>query len=311
WLQRAQQAENSLAVAGTRFTEIQAGQSIQRIEERFWRQGARAQRIEILAPAARRGEVLLFRAGQWIAYRPGEKEAFELPRLPLQGAQLLQIAIDLVQAGLVEAEPMGEGVVLGRACVVVRLQLVRPPALKRQPPEKRAPFPASVSLWIDKETGLILRREVALHPNAPALRTEITRLELNPFLTPELFQLPADVVVRPLAGVYRTVEEAQRAVSFPIRVPSYLPAGAELERVMVQTRGRTRVVMLHYCTPTARFTLFQAYKSPHNSFALKKRPARRDAHFWQDGDYSFGIVGNLPKGEIDKIANSLSRASRN
>jgi anti-sigma factor RsiW len=50
WLQRAQQAEETLAVAGARVVEITAGRTVQRIEERFWRQGARAERIEVLAP---------------------------------------------------------------------------------------------------------------------------------------------------------------------------------------------------------------------------------------------------------------------
>jgi len=303
WLQRAQQAEETLAVAGARVVEITAGRTVQRIEERFWRQGARAERIEILAPPERRGEVLLYRGGRWLAVRPNAKEAFEMPRMPIQGALLLKTAVELVQRGVVLAETLPDAAVLGRSCVVVRLTLARPALQHDEPP--RSMFPAAVTLWIDKETGYALKREIALREGAPVMRMELTRLELNPRLSPELFTLPPDVVVRPLGGVYETVEEAQRAVGFPIRTPSYLPTGATLERVMVQPRLSGQIVVLHYRTPSARFSIFQAHKSRPAEFGGKRRRGRPHAHFWQSGDYWFGIVGSLPKAEIERIAQSL------
>ncbi|MCX7994118.1 MAG: hypothetical protein N2651_10685 [Fimbriimonadales bacterium] len=310
WLQRAQQAESSLVIAGVRITEIQAGRSVRRIEERFWRQGARSERIEILAPPERRGEILIFREGRWLVYRPSDKEALELSRMPLPGNLLLQTAIELIQAGIVQSEPPVETTLNGRTCVLLRLSLARPKPPRGVSPERREPFPASVSLWIDKETGVILRREVTMHPNAPALRTEITRLEINPRITPDMFNLPPGVVARPLEGTYKTVEEAQRVVPFPIRTPAYLPEKATLERVLVRWRGpgRAPVVILHYQTPSARFSLFQAYKTRDSAFQRpSKRPERLNVRFWQDDDYVFGLVGDLPRAEIEKIARSLSR----
>lgn len=310
WLQRAQQAESSLAVAGVRITEIRLGRSTQRIEERFWRQGRRAERIEILAPPARRGEVLIFRGGRWVALRPDQKEAFELPPMPLQGTQLLQKAVELLQSGVLQSDPPTEATLLGRECVVLHLRLVRPDGALSKPEEKRPPFPASVSLWIDKETGFVLRSDLAMRPNAPALRTEITRLELNPRLTPDLFTVPAGIVVRPLGGEYKTVEEAQRAVPFPIRTPSYLPQGATLERVLVRRRPpeNTPVVILHYQVSGTRFSVFQSRSKGNAEFPRPdRRPERLNVYFWQDGDYRFGIVGNLPQSEIERIAKSMNR----
>ncbi|MCX7926260.1 MAG: hypothetical protein N2554_10680 [Fimbriimonadales bacterium] len=312
WLQRAQQAESSLAVAGVRVTELQVGRSVRRLEERFWRQGARAERIEILAPPERRGEVLLFRGGRWVAFRPDAKEAFELPDNLPQGAPLIQKAIELTQAGVLQAELLPESTQLGRDCAVVRLSRPRLPQGRSSPPSKVPHFPASISLWIDKETGLILRYETSMHRNAPVLRMEMTRLELNPRLSPDLFTLPQGVVVRPLGGEYKSVEEAQRDVSFPIRVPSYLPTGAKLERVLVRRRppDNAPIVILLYQTPNARFSVFQArQKGEFDPQRPGRRPDRLNMRFWRDGDYSFGIVGNLPRAEIEKIAASLSRSA--
>lgn len=312
WLQRAQQAEETLNLAGVRLTEMRVGRNPQRIEERFWRQGTRAERIEILAPADRQGEVLLLREGRWMAYRPSAKEVLELPRMPLQGVQLLKMAVDLIEAGVVQAEMLPEATLLGRSCVVLRLSLARPDFQRKPPPERRAPFPASVVLWIDKETGLILKREVAMRPNEPVLRTEITRLELNPRLPPDMFTLPQGVVARPLVGEYKSLEDAQRSVSFSIRTPGYLPAGANLERILVRRRpvDNAPIVVLYYQTPNARFSIFQAYKMRDAAFQRPRRPERHNTRFWQDGDYSFGIVGNLPQAEIERIAKSLSRTGQ-
>jgi hypothetical protein len=105
--------------------------------------------------------------------------------------------------------------------------------------------------------------------------------------------------------VYETIEEAQRAVGFPIRTPSYLPTGATLERVMVQMRASGQVVVLHYRTPSARFSIFQAFKNRPAEFEGKRRRGRPHAQFWQSGDYWFGIVGSLPKARIERIAQSL------
>lgn len=303
WLQRAQQAEETLAIAGVRVVEIATGRTVRRIEERFWRQGARAERIEVLAPLERRGEVLLYRGGRWLVMHPNTNEAYEMPPLPIYGARLFKTAAELVQSGVVLAELLPESTVLGRSCVVLRLTLVHPVPQRDAPP--RPAFPAAVTLWIDKSTGYALRREIALREGAPAMRMELTRIELNPRLAPELFSLPPDVVVRPLGGMYETVEAAQRAVGFLIRTPSYLPAGAQLERVIVQARPTGQIVVLHYRTPTARFSLFQAHKKRPTDFGGKRRRGRPNALFWQSGDYWFGLVGNLPKAELERIAQSL------
>lgn len=312
WLQRAQQAESQRAVAGVRVVELQVGRTWQRIEERFWRQGARAERIEIVAPAARQGDVLLLRDGRWVVYRPAAKQAYELPRVPLQSTQLIQLAIELAQKGIVLAELGGESSVAGRTCVEVRLRLTRPTLTRPAASDKRPAFPFAVTLWLDKETGLILRRELAMRPSTPAMRVEITQLDLNPRLSPELFTLPAGVVVRPLEGDYKTVEEAQRAVPFPIRTPTYLPPNTTLERVLVRYRPmqETPLVILHYRTPTARFSLFQARQRGEVSPWKPRKPHQRlNTLFWREGDYAFGLVGDLPQAELGRIANSLRRAT--
>lgn len=310
WLRRAHQAESTLAVAGTRIVELKVGRRLQRIEERFWRQGTRAERIEILAPPARQGEVLLLHEGRWVVYRPHTNEAYELPHSPLSGIQLLQRAIQLLQASKLQAKMLPETRIAGRRCVALHLSTTH--ATSSPTPPKRPPFPLAVALWIDKETGLLLRQEVQLHSGAPILRAEIVQLELNPRLPPKLFALPAGVVVRPLVGDYKTVDEAQRVVPFPIRTPTYVPPQTVLERVLVRRRPfqTTPVVILHYRSPQGRFSLVQAYQTRIlHSWRPRKSHERLNTLFWREGNYAFGLIGDLPQAELERIAESLKRAT--
>ncbi len=324
WLQRAAQAEKTLSVAGVRLTEFQIGNRTERIRERFWRRGEEAIRIEVLEPESFRDDVMIFREGRWVRHKLGTQEAYEIPFLPVQWSDdLLERATELLQAGVLSAEMRSEESVLGRSAVVLQLRLERPggrpprfgvpprrPEEAPGPPRKR-PFPFRATLWIDKATGLCLKHELELRPGAPVVRSEIVRLDLNPRLTADLFQLPEGVSVRRLGeNEYRSVEEAERAVGFRLRLPSYLPAGAVRERILVQPRGsrRMQMVAIRYRTPQGSFTLFQSRRPGRGGEFRPPAPPPRtelNAHFWQEGDYWFGIVGNLPKAEIERIAQSI------
>ncbi len=318
WLHRSAQAERQLMVAGVRVTEFQVGNRREQVRERFWRRGEQAVRIEIVEPAQFRGDVMIFHDGRWFRYKQGAQEAYEIPFLPGQWADdLMEQAVSLLQAGRLRAEIRSNETLLGRPTVVIQLQRERPggPPLRpegRTPPRgRKRPFPARATLWIDRETGLCLKYELELRPGAPLVRSEIVRLDLNPRLTPDLFQLPAGVTVRRLGeNEYASLEEAERAVGFKIRLPGYLPAGAVRERIIVQPRGPRgfQMVAIRYRTPQGNFTLFQSLRPNRGGEFRPPTPPSREnlrAHFWQEGDYWFGIVGNLPQAEIERIARSV------
>ncbi|MFQ3609886.1 MAG: hypothetical protein SNJ72_00180 [Fimbriimonadales bacterium] len=325
WLQRAAQAEKNLNVAGVRVTEFQLGNRVERVRERFWRRGEDAIRVEVLEPESFRGDVLIHRSGKWLRFKSGSQEAYEVPFLPGQWSDdLLERATELLQAGILSATMRPDENLLGRTVAVLQLRLERPEgrpprfgAPPRRPPEeppglaRKRPFPFRATLWIDKATGLCLKHELELRPGAPLVRSEIVRLELNPRLSPDLFQVPEGVVVRRLGeNEYTSLEETERAVGFRLRLPEYLPVGTVRERILVQPRGprRMQMVAIRYRTPQGSFTLFQARRPERGSaFRPPAPPARENlnAHFWQEGDYWFGIVGSLPKAELERIAQSI------
>ncbi len=313
WLQRALQAEKQKSLAGVRLTQLQIGARTELIRERFWQVGDRLMRVEVQEPASRRGEVFLLREGEWIRLPKEGKVAYVIPAPPFSATQLLEVGIDLLRKGVLTAEQLPDERVANRACMVIALQLnasraIRPPAQSNRPGRGTPPFPFRVTLWIDRETGLILKREIATRPGVVNLRSEIVRIELNPTLSREMFRLPEGVTINRLhKGGYHSLEEAQREAGFPIRLPSYLPADTQRGRIFVGRRGphNTLIVAIQYQCPQGRFTLFQAYK-PQAGFRPPRIPRKGiNARFWQDGDYWFGLVGNLPMAELQKVAESL------
>ena len=322
WLQRAVHAEQTLIVSGERTTEIRGGIRIQRIVERFWRQGGRAMRIEVVEPPERRGDVLLLKGEKGVLYRPGAKEAVPIPA-PLQVQErMLKHLLDVVQKKVMSIELKPAESVLNRPCVVLFLQIAEPP----DPPRRPGPSPfehgrhpmepirgitpfRSITLWVDRATGLVLRREVRFRRSAALVRTELTRVEFPKKLPPELFQLPEGVTVHPPdEGHFENIEEAQKAAGFPIRLPDYLPEDTRRESIIVRRIRERVLVAIRYRCPQGDFTLFQTL-TPKADFRLPEPPKHRpfNAHFWQAGDYWFGLVGTLPKEEMERVARSIPR----
>ncbi len=318
WLWRAVRAEQTLVVSGERATEIRLRTHTERIVERFWRQGGRAVRIEVIAPPMRRGEVLLLKGDQWLLYRPGVKEAIILPAPLHQHEMVLKRLLNAVQSQAMTIEFRSGESVLNRPCVVLMLEKVDgrefPPRHPNPPPPfergmRRMEPIQSITLWIDRATGLVLRREVRFRGGDSWVRMELTRVEFPEKLAPELFRLPEGITVRPpKEGRFASLEEAQKAAGFTIRLPDYLPEGTQREGIIVRRmRGRTLVAIRYRC-PQGDFTLFQTV-APKADFQLPKPPQNRplNAHFWQAGDYWFGLVGTLPKEEMERIARSIPR----
>jgi hypothetical protein len=167
----------------------------------------------------------------------------------------------------------------------------------------------SITLWIDRATGLVMRREVRFHNSDALVRIELTRVEFPKQLPSALFQLPEGVTVRPAAeGRFESIEEAQHAAGFAIRLPSYLPEGSQREGIIVRRMRERVLVAIRYRSPQGDFTLFQTL-APKADFRLPEPPKHRplNAHFWQAGDYWFGLVGTLPKEEMERIARSMPK----
>jgi outer membrane lipoprotein-sorting protein len=312
WLQRAVRAEQTLTVSGERVTEFQRSEHRQRIVERFWRQGARAFRIEVVKPAERKGEILLFQGDKWLLYRPDAKEAVLLPMPPPMHEMMLKRLLLAVQRQAMSLTMQPSETVLNRPCIVLMLQPEGSPPKPTAPPfaPTRHPEPIqSITLWIDRATGLVLRREIRFRDSEAMVRVEFTRLELPDRLAPELFQLPEGVSLRtPSEGRFESLEEAQKAAGFTLRLPHYLPDGTKRESIIVRRMRGHVLVAIRYRCPQGDFTLFQTL-APHADFQLPRPPRRRplNAHFWRAGDYWFGLVGTLSKAEMERIARSVPK----
>ncbi|MCW5934141.1 MAG: hypothetical protein KIT45_07555 [Fimbriimonadia bacterium] len=303
WLRFAMRAERDLRVSGTRVTEIRSGVRSMRIEERFWRLGERAMRVEVVAPAERKGEVFLLRSNQWIHYRQGEKRLRPLPAIMQDRDQILQRLIRAMGSGMLQAE-LKEGEMVGQRRAVLlgfnpkesRPNVTLPPAL------------SEAELWIDRETGLILRREMTAANSTMRVRLEITQFTLNPPLPPDLFTPPDGLEPEaPARGRFESFEQAQKVVDFKLKTPGFVPEGMELRGIFLMPFGDKTIVGARYAGPANSFSFFQVsgvdrrFRPP----MMNRVGEGEQAHFWQEGGYWFGLIGSLRKPMLERIAQSV------
>lgn len=304
FVRRALQADRELRLIGTRLTEVFMDGEVMRIEERFWKVGERAMRTEVLAPADRRGEVFLFTGGQWIHFRPGDKYHKPLPPVLEERDTVLQRMIRATRQGMMEMTIKGREQVMNRPAVLIEIR----PAGRLRPNAPAPPPVGRIQLWVDRETGLILRRELFAPNGNLRIRVTLSRFELNPPLDMEIFKIPEGMEPeRPLRGRFETIEDAQRVVPYKILQPAVLPGDAKVQGVFVMPFMDKRIVGIRYGGERGAFTFFQVkgVDKDFNPPMAQRVPPGERARFWQQGDYWFGLIGNLPANEMERVEKSI------
>lgn len=284
---------------------------MQRVEERIWRDGDRFLRIEVLAPPDRRGEIILFDKGKLQHYFPARKVVEELVASSPESRMPWRKLASLVRRGALYLEPIGQESVAGRRCVILKIEpAFRPgtPPPEGPPAPPRAGALLSQKLWIDKETGLVLRREVVDPKGRRVLRIEFTHITLKSSFPAEIFKLnlPPDVTRKVVhRGHFATVEEAQKVVPFKIR-ELVLPQMKQRGVYLHPFRGNP-IVAVVYVGPQGRLTFFQTFlsKEKFRPPIPEAAPNKLNTFFWERDGYWFGLVGNLPYDQLQRIAGTL------
>lgn len=304
FVRHALQAERELRLTGTRLTEVFMEGGIMRIEERFWKAGERAMRTEVLAPANRKGEVFLFTGGEWIHFRSGDRYHKPVPPVLEERDTVLQRIIRVTRQGMMEMTVQGREPVMNRPAVLVAIR----PAGSARPHAPAPPPVGKIQLWIDRETGLILRKELYAPNGSLRIRVTLSRFELNPSIDPEIFKIPEGMEPeRPVRGRFETIDDAQKVVSFKILQPQVLPGDAKVQGIFVMPFVDKRIVGIRYAGDRGAFTFFQVkgVDKDFNPPMAQRVPPGERARFWQQGDYWFGLIGNLPAGDMERVEKSI------
>lgn len=297
WLERAEQAERTVALEGVRRTLFFLPAPLPAVEEYVLRDGVRY-RVEYRLPPERRGEVLIDDGVRCFRYIPRLKQvevlSSEQPQLLRRRSQLLL----RLRRGDFLLRQKGESQVAGRAAVVVEMQTRRGTPLRRW--------------WIDREHGFILRMEEWTAQGQLRMRTEYVHLNLLKEVPIERFAplFPAGVRRRerlqPLQ-VFETVEQVQPLVPFRIRVPRPVPERFWLTEVRLRMVGMHPLVSLHYTDETHTLVLFQTRLPLRADSPLWKTladPTMR-VEAWRDGYLNLMLVGNAPDPVFQQVREAI------
>jgi outer membrane lipoprotein-sorting protein len=177
----------------------------------------------------------------------------------------------------------------------------------------------SRSLWIDRETGVILRSMERNDGNELVAGTQYKSIRYGETASPDQF-LPippggAPVRWRPQEDFASSVtpREVQAHLKTPLILPTYLPAGYVHEgHYLYWCPGcNTRTAVTRYVNGLDSLNVVQAPDDCEQH--MEKRPMNfglGKAVFVRNGPNYFWVMGELPQEELEKVSRSLTSAAK-
>jgi len=158
-------------------------------------------------------------------------------------------------------------------------------------------------LWIDAETGMLLKRELFDPVGSRMGYFEFKRINYRPTFTPDDFE-----IVRKGARLV-TLDDQIRIMSRrlgipPVRIPD--SDDLHLESVRPLELGSTRAMMQTYTGERGRVTLY------HVAGSIDPQRLRRLAgdsnlqvYSWEDNGRTLALVGDIPASELERLSRTI------
>jgi sigma-E factor negative regulatory protein RseB len=161
----------------------------------------------------------------------------------------------------------------------------------------------SKRMWLDRDTGLILRSELLNWRQDDISVSSFERLEVDPPFSADETRslLPPRAVESPDRG----------ALAFKPLFPRYVPAGYVFTGLTVVPLHGERAAHLRYSDGLNTISLFQA---PAAAFALRSPRRSRELSYavvftWQRGPMSYALMGDIRPTELQRMAASVQPPS--
>ena len=200
------------------------------------------------------------------------------------------------------------------------LHLDRPVAVLAFKP--RHPGRMTRTVWIDEETGLVMRTEERNEAGVLVEELFLTEFEKDPLIPPDTFateEWTGKSVETNQVIACGSISEVQREADFRLNAPVYIPPGFTLQqRRVIQHHGQPMVHFM-YSDGLSRISLFQRIASSETSHT--HRPPRGtpelhgDVRVWERGPYSilrrnydgklFTVIGDVAVSESVELLTSL------
>jgi len=312
-------------------TLYQAGSSQVQVARQWYRQ-PNSYRVEVVAPAEARGQLVVFDGRAYWFYNEREKVATYLEEAKarglLPGEEFLADALlrqVLTGSGV---QYLGTAELDGKPAYLFKLpglglgegQEDDLPATESRP-QAGANRSSFRRVWISRQWGLPLRMEGYAAPDKLIYTVSYTQLEVNQGLTAGFFSFQPPPGVQVIKGELGTelitLEEARRLASFPLLLPAYLPPGFRQTAVGRTGSGEGLTVVLFYEGEGGSLTLSERRLVGELTMPGARRVIYEGVPFfilegtdftllsWSSQGVDLSLLGHLPLAEMIKIALSV------
>ena len=294
-LRRMLQAENSLALTGDQVTTVSQNGLDLSSEQQVQRNGAHSLRIDYVRPARLTGEQIIDN-GRFYCHLVPAKDTLELSPSRIQSLRVrVPEVIAQIRAGQLLVQSMGQDVVAGHACGIVRV-LARSSMLV---PWRR--------FWIDPSNGAQLRIEQYNADGRLQSASYYTQVIYSPRFDAATFRLPATgskVIISGFAPPSLTLDQVRAQAGSPVVAPTYLPEGFRYQAGSISPSPRGRVIELRYFNGANALSVFETADGPDTGPARTQHP-RHGVLFGRQAGMKVVIIGNFGNGELERVLASL------
>jgi outer membrane lipoprotein-sorting protein len=287
--------ESRVSYAGLQTTVVTDRGKSRTVQQVVKRLAPNKLRIEYLAPARLRGELVIDDGYRLRHYIPSLRVVEEGPSRVARSLQRQQSRIRAARAGKANSTLIGETMLLGRPVTIVSIAPAQPGRPVR-------------TLWLDRTTGVALQ----IADQTPGGRTSVTsfvQITFTPILGPAEFQLPLlrGVTVVP-ASLGRPIsvqraEQIARRLWGGIPEPAQLPPGFALTSAHQLSYHKQPVIALRYTRGRDALSLFVS-ASAGEPFSAPVQPGVNVVQH-PIGRILVTLVGSRPPAELEGILSSL------
>lgn len=281
-LRKAMMAQKNLRYAGVRTLILRTGVEEQVSTERIWFDRGQL-RIEFAGKSPNAGQVVVVSDGKRYHYFP---EANEIQVRPSRGEELFRLG-EVFRSGAkpVFSESDG-GRVAGRGTRVLQVS------------DKKGNV--SAKLWIDPETGMILKREM-FDPSG----RRVGAMEFTDFTPKTSFDADDFRIVRKGARIV-TIEQSFEQMAKRLGLPNLKLAESsgyslELVRPVRLPEGKKALSAAYSREGKPRITLFILPENVNENRLTIAQGGRMNSAVKQVGQVRIVLIGALPKSELESL----------
>jgi MucB/RseB N-terminal domain len=269
-------------------------------------------RIQFSSPEKIAGDVMIIGPQSFYSYHHSRNQ-LEVALWPTEYNDESKRMFANILSGSVSARLVGNEVVAGRSAGIVELSVVNAAGIPQHVLRR---------LWIDQQTGILLRIQKSNNRGQITSTTGVTSIQVNPStpISPDDFRPTfRGAFVNPLFpdAQFKSLQEAQSKLPFqPIEPNSAsLPMGFRLEGVWVfgpdKVHPNQRSVLLKYTDGVSSFCLYERVVPAGKQPISRPRPGQFAANqqTWRlpfgTGELTVHYIGHLPREQAMSLYDAM------